>query len=139
MIILDTNVVSETMRPDPSRKVLEWYRSRQRYHLYTTTITVAETLSGIMMLPAGARRTGMERDAAATFAEDFDGRILAFDMAAAEAYGPLVSRRRTIGRPVQPLDAQIAAIARANRMAVATRNLDDFADCGVDLINPWEA
>jgi predicted nucleic acid-binding protein len=137
VILLDTNVISEMMRPDPRPSVVDWYRSRQRHHLYTTTITLAETLSGIMMLPLGSRRAGMEIDARALFEQDFDGRILVFDLPAAELYGQIVAERWAKGRPNRPLDAQIAAIARANRMSVATRNIRDFADCGVDLINPW--
>jgi hypothetical protein len=138
MIVVDTNVISEMMRPEPDERVTRWYRSTQAHLLYTTTVTVAETLSGIFTLPAGSRRSGMELDARAIFAEDFDGRILVFDISAAEAYAEIASRRKAKGRPVKPLDAEVAAIARIRDMAVATRNIRDFEDCGIDLINPWE-
>lgn len=139
MIVIDTNVISEMMRPDPNERVTRWYRSTQAHLLFTTTVTVAEILSGIFALPAGSRRSGMELDARATFAEDFDGRILAFDIFAAEAYAQITSRRKAERRPMKPLDAEIAAIARIRDMAVATRNIRDFEDCGIELINPWEA
>jgi predicted nucleic acid-binding protein len=139
MILIDTNVLSEVMRPEPNARVLRWYRSTQRYHLYTTTVTVAETFAGILALPAGHRRAGMEADARAMFAIEFEGRVLAFDMPAAESYARIASGRKASGRPIKPLDGQIAAIARIHDMAVATRNTSDFEDCGIDLVNPWEA
>lgn len=138
MIVVDTNVVSEMMRLAPDARVVRWYRSTRRQAMFTTTITVAETIAGIKALPEGRRRAGMELDARATFAEDFGGRILPFDLMAAECYAQITSDRRAIGRLIKPLDAQIAAIARAHDMSVATRNTNDFEDCGIGVIDPWD-
>jgi predicted nucleic acid-binding protein len=138
MILVDTNVISEMMRVAPDDRVMAWYRTTPRHLLYTTTVTVAETLAGILLLPDGKRRKGMELDARAVFSEDFEGRILPFDLAAAEYFGQVSATRRAIGRPIKPLDAQIAAIALSRVMSVATRNTADFEDTGVDLINPWD-
>jgi len=93
---------------------------------------------GLEVMPVGKRRTTRLQLAGEIFGIDFADRILPFDAAAARAFAVIVASRRHAGRPIEMPDAQIAAIARANRMAVATRNVADFADCGVDLINPWE-
>jgi predicted nucleic acid-binding protein len=139
MIVVDTNVISEVMRDEPDSYVLGWYRATPRHLLFSTAVTVGEILAGIQSLPAGKRRADMELDARAMFAEDFDAKILPFDLIAAEYYGQIIVERRKKGRPIKPLDAEIAAIARARDMSVATRNIGDFEDTGVNLINPWEA
>ena len=139
MTILDTNVLSELMKPAPSSKVTQWIRSRgPARDLCLTTITVAEILFGIELLPKGKRRDSLLADVEATFAADFAGRILPFDEAAARAFPPIAAARRQRGRPISVLDAQIAAIAKANGATLATRNTADFEGCGVRLVNPWE-
>lgn len=138
MIVVDTNVISEPMRPTPDANVMLWYASCPRMDLFTTTVTVAELMAGIGYLPDGKRKFGMEHLAQSMFEADFAGRILPFDLAAAEEYARISARRRRMGRPIKPLDAQVAAIASANGMSVATRDISDFADCGVELINPWD-
>jgi predicted nucleic acid-binding protein len=139
MIILDTNVLSELMRPAPSPEVVEWIGTHAMATLYTTAITQAEILHGILLLAPGRRRRALEAAAAAMFAQEFEGRVLGFDRDAAPPYAQIASARRRLGRPISHFDAQIAAIARATGAALATRNLADFADCGVSLLNPWPA
>ena len=137
--ILDTNVVSEPMRPSPSPAVLAWLsEGHERGPLFVTTITVAEILFGIEMLPRGKRRDQMLVQAEAAFREDFTGRVLPFDEAAARAFPEIAVRRRAQGRPIADLDAQIAAIAHSRDAILATRNTADFEGCGVRLVNPWQ-
>jgi toxin FitB len=138
MLVLDTNVVSEVMLNSPSSNVLAWFsKMRSVDQLFVTTITVAEILYGIELLPAGKRRDGLETDAGRMFALDYSGRILVFDESAARAFAQIASSRRKIGRPVAELDAQIASIARVNDATLATRNTSDFEGCGIRLVNPW--
>ncbi len=137
--ILDTNVVSEPMRPSPSPAVLAWLaESHEGGAHFVTTITVAEILFGIELLPRGKRRDRMLAQAEAVFAEDFAGRVLPFDEDAARAFPEIAIQRRTLGRPIADLDAQIAAIARSRGAFLATRNTGDFEGCGIQLVNPWE-
>lgn len=139
MIVLDTNVLSEAMRPTPAPFVQAWLAAQPPAQLYVTAIAEAELLFGAALLPPGRRRQGIEQAIQRMFAEDFAGRILAFDQAAAPHYAAIAAVRRKSGRPIASLDAQIAAIARAAGFAVATRNIADFAECGVALLDPWNA
>ena len=139
MIILDTNVLSELMRPRPNPAVVEWMAAQPASGLFTTSITQAEILHGIRLLPAGRRRSALETATVAMFAEDFDGRILGFGTDAAAPYARLAAERRRAGRPISHLDAQIAAIAHTVGAALATRNLVDFQDLGLRLVDPWAA
>lgn len=138
MIILDTNVVSELMRSSPSRTVLRWVDGRARSSLHTTTVTQSEILFGILLLPAGRRRLALEAAAREMFEADFAGRVLPFDGDAAAAYARIAADRRKAGRPISHQDAQIAAIARSVDATIATANASDFADCGIDVVNPWK-
>ena len=137
MIVLDTNVLSELMRPEPSPTVIAWIEARATTSLFTTTITQAEILYGIRLLPSGKRRSEIEEAACEMFRMDFAGRVLPFDQDAAQAYAKIASSRRQAGRPITQFDAQIAAIALSRDGAVATRNIADFEGCGPDLIDPW--
>lgn len=137
MIVLDTNVLSELMRPHPTPLVVSWVSARPATSLFTTAITQAELLYGVALLPAGRRRTAIERAVEQMFAEDFEGRVLAFDAAAAREYASISARRRHSGRPIAHLDAQIAAIACSRGASVATRNIGDFEDCGTNILDPW--
>ena len=139
MIVLDTNVLSEASQPAPARRVLDWLAAQQPARLFTTTISEAEFLYGLALLPAGKRRTGLEQAARRMFGEDFTNRVLPFDSAAAHAFALIAAVRRKKGRPIGDFDAQIAAIARSHGAAVATRNVGDFSDCGIDVIDPWTA
>jgi predicted nucleic acid-binding protein len=138
MTILDTNVVSEMMRPVPEPVVVRWFASLAPEDTHVTAITVAEIFLGIELLPVGKRRDLLRAGAERTFAI-FTGRVLAFDDKAARAFSLISSKRRRGGRPMSEFDAQIAAIAKANEALLATRNTDDFEHCGVRLLNPWQA
>jgi len=139
VIVLDTNVLSELMRPAPSERVVRWVAAQPTTSLYTTSITQAEILHGIMLLPSGRRRIALEAAAEAMFSEDFGGRVLPFGSEAAHPYARVAAERRRAGRPISHFDAQIAAIARSAGAEIATRNVADYDACGVQVINPWEA
>lgn len=135
MIVLDTNVVSELMRSAPDPGVSAWVASQGG--LWLTAVSEAELRLGVALMPVGARASAVGAAVAAMLAEDFAGRILPFDGAAARAYAAICADRRAGGRPIAAFDAMIAAIALAHGATVATRNLRDFEGCGVDLVNPW--
>jgi toxin FitB len=138
MIVLDTNVISEAMLPIPDAKVRHWLSAQPSQQMFTTTVSLAEILYGLEILPLGKRRAGLSATAEAMFATVFAQRILVFDGPAARAFPSIAAGRRRRGRPISVLDAQIAAIAKANGATLATRNTSDFEGCGVRLVNPWE-
>lgn len=137
MIVVDTNVVSEAVAERPSAKVLDWLGRVPAAELFTTAITEAELLFGVALLPLGGRRRLLETLIARVLSEDFAGKILPFDSAAAQAFPEIAIARRRLGRPISEPDARIAAIARSRGASIATRNTKDFADCGVALVDPW--
>ena len=137
MILLDTNVVSELMRPAPCEAVLAWFAARDAADLYLSAIGEAELRRGAAMLPAGKRRDQLMAALDAMITEDFAGRIFPFDSAAAQAFVLVFLERRTAGRPISFADCQIAATARAQGAAIATRTTADFAGCGIAVIDPW--
>jgi hypothetical protein len=137
MIIVDTNVLSEVIKLSPSPRVVDWWNSHPETELYLTSITQAEILAGIELLPRGKRRAAIAQAAEATFREDFADRILPFDGEAAREFARIIAARRKLGRPISQPDAQIAAIARNYGAVLATRNTVDFEHCGVKLVNPW--
>lgn len=137
MIILDTNVLSEAVRPQPSRAVLRWLSAQPVAQLFTTTISEGEILFGLALLPKGRRRDALQQAARQMFAEDFANRVLPFDSAAAQEFAAVAAERRQQGRPIATLDVQIAAIARSNGARLATRNVADFAGCGIEIVDPW--
>jgi toxin FitB len=139
MIILDTNVVSEAMRPVPSAKVMEWLADQPVSELCTTAVTEAEVFSGIACMPEGRRRRDFQERAELLFQGYFDVGILFFESRSARLYATILAERRKRGKPIEPLDAQIAAIARLHNATLATRDVGDFEDCGIRVINPWEA
>jgi toxin FitB len=127
------------MSPQASLKVRAWVAGQRAVsELCVTAITVAEILYGVELLPKGKRRDGLRGDAEAMFREDFARRILVFGEQAARAFSRIAATRRSEGRPITTLDAQIAAIAQSNGALLATRNTADFEGCAVRLINPWE-
>lgn len=138
MIILDTNVVSELMRPEPDARVREWVSGRRSDELATTAITVAEIRHGIERLPEGRRKEALVSAATDLFAA-FGGFVQPFDARAAGWFGPVMVRRARLGLPIEGFDAQIAAICRAHGAALATRNVKDFVETGIDAIDPWSA
>lgn len=137
MIVLDTNVLSELMRPSPRPEVVAWVADQPATSLFTTAITEAEILHGLALLPRGRRRSALEAAARAVFGEELGGRVLPFGRDAARLYAELAVARRRSGRPISQLDAQIAAIARAAGAGLATRNLADFQGCGLELHDPF--
>ncbi|MDD5297411.1 MAG: type II toxin-antitoxin system VapC family toxin [Rhodocyclaceae bacterium] len=140
MILLDTNVLSEAMRPEPSPTVLAWMDAQSGDALWVCAVTQAEIGLGVALLPLGRRRQALADAAARMFEEDFSGRCLAFDQEAAVRYSRLVLERRLAGRPISFQDAMIAAIALANDMVLATRNVRDFAGIsGLEVLDPWLA
>jgi len=137
MIVVDTNVASELMRPAPDARVVAWMRAQDGSELYTTSITVAEIGYGVEQLPEGARKALLKATAAQVFSA-FAEKVLAFDADAAGLYGAIVSARERSGAPIEGFDAQIAAICRRHAAALATRNVKDFEQTGVDIVDPWE-
>ena len=136
MIILDTNVISEIMRPEPDAGVKAWLAALDPLDLAVTSITVAEIQRGIVRLPKGRRRTGLANRFAAFIEASFAGRLLAFDKAAAYACGEVSARREQKGLHADAVDMMIAGIVATTRGS-ATRNITDFNECGIPLINPW--
>jgi predicted nucleic acid-binding protein len=140
VIIVDTNVLSEILKPLPFNRVLHWLAEQDPTAVFTTVATQAEILYGIEVLPPGKRRVRLSQAVEEMFAIDFDSRILPFDEAAAREFAKFVAARETAGRPTSQFDAMIAAIARSCQAgAIATRNTADFELCGLELINPWTA
>jgi toxin FitB len=137
MLILDTNVISEILRPEPAQKIKRWFEDQPRHQLYTTAITQAEVLYGISLLSKGARRQKLLQAATFIFREDFENHILPFDGDAAHYYAEIGAGRRQLGRPISQFDAMIAAIARLHGAAVVTRNTPDFDGCQIQVIDPW--
>ncbi|SEL73524.1 type II toxin-antitoxin system VapC family toxin [Halomonas daqiaonensis] len=138
MIVLDTNVLSELMRPVPDVRVIDWLDRQDAMSVTISAITVAEILYGVERLPEGRRKRGFAAMAAAMFEEDFSGRILSFDSEAAVHYAEQVAASESTGRQVHMADAQIAAICIQHGAVLATRNIKDFEALSVEAINPWE-
>lgn len=138
MIILDTNVLSELMRPEPAAAVVRWMSAQPLSVLHITALSYAEILFGLALLPDGRRRQQLTEQADGLFAEEFAGRILCFEPIAAPAYAAIAAQRRLAGQPLGAVDGMIAAIAHVHGAAIATRD-SDLSGCGVPLVNPWEA
>lgn len=137
VILLDTNVVSELMRPAPSEPVLHWIAGHPPMTLFLSAVSEAELRMGVAVLPEGRRREALRAAVDAMIAEDFADRVLSFDSGAARAYAEIAAGRRAAGHPISQFDCQIAGIARARGAAVATRNVADFRGCGIAVIDPW--
>lgn len=138
MIILDTNVVSELMRPSPEPRVLRWFASQSAEDLHVTAVTMAEILYGIELISTSRRRDVVRAGAEKMFGGVFADHILTYEDRAARAFSQIASSRRRQGKPMAEFDAQIAAIARVHGATLATRNPFVFEGCGVRLVNPWE-
>lgn len=137
MILLDTNVVSAVMAPSPPPSVVDWLNAQDSFTLHVSTITLAEIGFGLFVLPDGRRRRTLLDRFQKFISRGFEERILSFDPDAARVYPEVMGHRRSHGRPMSALDGQIASIGRARGLAIATRNVRDFEDCGVALINPF--
>ncbi|WP_412178890.1 type II toxin-antitoxin system VapC family toxin [Rhizobium sp. TRM96647] len=131
------HVISELLLPVPEPSVVDW-PAEQPAAIFTTAVTEAEILYGLRLLPDGRRRRDLEAAILPIFAQDLAGRVLPFDCDAADFYGSIATDRRRIGRPISQFDAQIAAIALSRGGVLATRNVVDFEEVGLSIINPWE-
>lgn len=137
MIVLDTNVISELMRREPDERVMAWIGEQPIAGVFTTTLTQAEIFYGLALLPEGRRRDDLLAAARPMFEVDLAGRVLPFDTDAVQAYPDIAAGRRKSGQPISQIDAQIAAIVRSRGAGLATRNVADFVDCGIMVVNPW--
>lgn len=137
--LVDTNVLSELLRVRPDPAVLAWFSNQRGENLYVSAVTQGEMLLGARLLEPGKRRRALDHALNAIFAEDFAGRVLPFDSAAAARYAEVVVERRRSGRPISQFDAQIAGTALSRRAGLATRNVADFQGCGLTVIDPWAA
>jgi len=138
MIVLDTNVVSEVMKTRPAEAVVAWLNSQDSEKLYISAITIGEIAYGLRILPDGKRQSELRERFERFVTLAFDRRVLIYDETAARLYGELMGDRKELGLPMSVPDGQIAAIARRNHLAVATRNVLDFESCGIEVINPFE-
>ena len=138
MVVLDTNVVSELMHPAGDPAIASWVAERPTSSLFLTAVTEAELRFGLAIMPVGKRRDGLTAGLERMLRTGFANRVLPFDSGAARAYAGIAAARRRMGRPISQADGQITAIARFRGMAVATRNIRDFEDTGIDVIDPWE-
>jgi len=139
MFLLDTNVLSDIMRAEPTPLVSAWVARQAVDHLWTASVCQAEILAGIAVLPVGRRRFGLEAAAQAMFQQDLEGRVLPFDSDAAQTYGGVFAACRRTGRTVGMADLLIASIALSRGATVVSRNVSDFRACGIDVIDPWNA
>ena len=137
MVILDTNVLSELLRPAPAEQVERWLSTQDGATVYFTSVGEAELRHGVAILPKGKRRNALTHAIEGLLDEDFRDRILPFDRSAARAYATIAAARRAAGRPISQFDCQIASIALAYEATVATRNTSDYEGCGIELIDPW--
>ena len=139
MILLDTNVVSEPLRPAPDARVIAWIDAQPLETIFLSAITVAELRAGVALLPTGKRRSGLQQNLEKRVLPLFAGRVLPFDLACTPAYAELLAKARAAGMAISTADGYIAAIAAANGFAVATRDAGPFEAAGVAVINPWRA
>lgn len=137
MILLDTNVISEPLKPKADPSALAWLDAQLAETLHLSTISLAELRYGVSALPHGKRKEGLRLALEGRLLSLFSRRILSFDVAAAEAYGPLRARARAVGKAIGPTDGYIAAIAAAHGLTVATRDIGPFEAAGVPVVNPW--
>lgn len=139
MILLDTNVISETQRRVPNARVLDWIDAQALETLYLSAITVAELRAGIELMPAGKRRDGLHENLEKRLLPMFANRVLSFDMACTKAYAELPAKSRAAGLAIETADAFIAAVALANGFTVAARDTNPFEAAGLKVVNPWSA
>jgi toxin FitB len=137
MIVLDTNVISEPLKPRADPRVIRWLDAQEPETLYLTATTLSEVLFGIALLPAGKRKRGMEQAIQTLLTKLFAGRFLSFDREAAIAFALLGSRAAAKGYSISVADCQIAAIAAVQGFTVATRDTAPFLAAGVPVNNPW--
>lgn len=137
MILLDTNIISELMRPKPQPAVVQWLNNQDALDVYISAITIAEIEYGLKVLPEGQKRWGLKQKFDWLIAQGFSERVLDFTSEAALHYADIMAYRRSLGLPMSVPDGQIAALTRLKRFTLATRNVKDFEDCGLMLVNPF--
>jgi len=138
VIVLDTNVLSELVNYTPEQRVLDWLDSLETREVATTAVTAAELWYGVRPMPDGRRRSALAAGIDAMLYEDLQGRIEVFDAVAAGRYADIVTARERQGHPIGMADAQIAAICASRHATLATRNIKDFVDTGIELVDPWK-
>jgi len=139
VILLDTNVISALIRPEPDQAIMSWLDIQPPESMWTTSISVYELRFGVELLAVGRRRQLLEEGLDKLLQEDFDGRVIPFDEPAAQAAGKIGAARRQLGRTIEIRDVQIAGIALARKASIATRNIRHFEGLGIPLIDPWTA
>lgn len=139
MIILDTNVISEVMRPNPHYNVITWLDEKDNNELYLSAIVLAELFSGVARMPDGKRQQELKLKLVKAIQTKFDDQILSFDALSAMQYAQLMGRNQRQGKLMSVPDTQIAAICLQYGAPLATRNIKDFLHCGIELIDPWQA
>ena len=138
MIMLDTNVISESLRPTPESNVLDWIDTQAIETLYLSAITVAELRFGAALLPTGKRKAKLQNSLENKLLPLFADRVLPFDIAVTEAYAEVMSQARIAGKAISTADGYIAATAAANNMIIASRDTSPFIAAGLDVVNPWD-
>jgi toxin FitB len=139
MLILDTNVISELMKPEADLAVLAWFLRHTHAQFATTAICQAEVLGGLAVLPDGKRKRNMLAAAQAIWEIDLEQRVFDFDSSCAKAFADILQRRKIAARPIQFVDAAIAAICTVHKATIVTRDTAGFETCGIKVINPWLA
>lgn len=137
MIVLDTNIVSEAMRPDPDPSVVSWLASVPMSSVRLTVVTVAELLKGVFQLPQGRRRDSVQERVDLALAA-YDGKLLDLDARTAPYFADIVTKRERMGRPIGVMDAWVAAACRRHDVPLVTRKIKDFEGTGIAVINPWD-
>jgi predicted nucleic acid-binding protein len=137
MVVLDTNVISELFKPRPEAKVMDWVANLPGEKLFTTAVTRGELLFGLYCMPKGRRRSNLLHGLARLFERKLEGHVLAYDGDAAGAHAAIAAARRARGRASSQADAMIAGIVHSRGATLVTRNVRDFEDCGIDLLDPW--
>lgn len=138
MIILDTNVISEIMRDEPHRAVKTWFQTQRMDNLYTTSVSMAEVLYGLYRMPEGKRKETLLARFESMLNHALRNRVLMFKASHSSTYASIRADRDRIGKPMSNPDAQIASIAYDHQAQLATRNVKDFVDCGLDIVNPFQ-
>jgi toxin FitB len=138
VIVLDTNIISELVKPEPMSSVVSWFQNLPNGEAFITAVTRAEALAGIYCMLPSMRRTNLEAATRKLIDDEFGPRTLMFDAWAAHHCAEIVALRKSLGRTVGKPDAMIAGIARSYGAVMATRNVRDFDDCGLELINPFD-
>ncbi len=137
--LLDTNCISELVRPKPEPSVLEWMEAADEATLYLSVLTVGEIRKGVAGLAQGKRRTQLETWLEVDLQARFSGRIVPIDAAIADRWGLLTAEAKRKGNPLSVIDGLLAATALHHNLTVVSRNSSDFTNTQVPVVNPWEA